>query len=859
MMRKAFLKTLLTVLAIVLFSGRVEALTAPAEHLGFPLGADRKLAGWESIISYLTKLDQESERVFHQTIGISTQGRPIGLTVVSSEENMARLNLHRQTAKRLSDPRTLSRAAVDSLVAEGKVFILFLCNQHSNEIASSNTALELAWSLAEGKDPEMERALRDVIVMIVPSANPDGQDMIVDYYDRFAGTPYEGGDMPWLYHQYAGHDNNRDWFFLNLAENRALVNVLYGNWHPQVMLDVHQMGSTGVRMFVPPFYDPPNPNNPKLIWEQIEVLGSYMKYRLTAAGKSGVINHAYYSGWYQGSVRPNATQHNITALLTENASARIATPVYVEPSELEGTENGLPDYAVRMNFTNPWSGGWWRLRDIIDYQLVSMRAMIDFCARNREQFLRNFHTMAAEALELPEHGAPFAYAIPPDQADPGATARLLEIFSLTRCEIQRAERSFNAGGRLFPENTLVLKTAQPYGRFIKDLLEIKPYPDLRKFPGGPPAPPYDNAAWSLGPLMGVEVVELREPFEASLALLKDDPAAPASSSGTLALLDCRDSNSFLALNYLLASRARVERYGEKVTAEGREWPAGAFLVEAPEKVLRQAADSCRVSLVPAGAVPAGYKYPVKRGRIGLYRGWVPSADEGWTRLVLDRFGFDHSRLTNERVKKGALRRDFEVIVLPSLGREDMITGPGPDSKSLRLRNFPPEYRGGMEKEGVKALEEFVREGGVLIALREACALPLQDFTLPVREASGKTFEGDFFCPGSLLSLDVDNSHPVGFGMPEQTAAFWNSGVLLETFIPHNVELDRRVVASYGAQDLLISGWVIGGKAIQGKPAVVDVSLGKGHVILCGFGVQNRAQSWGAFKLLFNAILLGCAA
>ncbi|MCE5269718.1 M14 family metallopeptidase [bacterium] len=848
-------------LSVILSTGlgprRAAALTSPDDYLGYHLGADRKLAGLEEIDGYLTKLDQESERIFYCQVGTSTQGRPLNMAVISTEQNMARLNAHRTAVRRLADPRTLSGAAVDSLVAEGKVFVLFLCNQHSNEIASSNTALELAWSLAAGTDPVIERALQDVVVMIVPTANPDGQQMIVDYYDRFVGTPYEGGDLPWLYHQYSGHDNNRDWFFLNLAETRALVEVMYGSWHPQVLLDVHQMGSSSVRMFVPPFYDPPNPNNPRLVWEQIEVLGSYMKYCLAASGKSGVINNAMFSGWYQGSVRPNATQHNITALLTETASARIATPLYVERSELTGAE-GLPEYARQMNFIDPWPGGWWRLRDIIDYQLVAMRAMIDCASRHREQFLRNFEHMAAEAVELPEHGAPYAYAIPPRQDDPGAVARLLEIFGRTHCEIQRATEPFSAGGRVYPENTVVLKTGQPYGRFIKDMLEVKPYPDLREYPGGPPKQPYDNAAWSLGPLMGVRVDELTEPFEAELAQLKGAPQAEAASAGGLALLDSRDCNTYLALNMLLDQRVRVERYAEEVSAADRRWSAGALLVEGPERVLGRVADSCRVVFTPVGALPAGYKFPLKRGRVGLYRGWVASEDEGWTRYTLDRFGFDWDRLTNERTKKGGLRRDYEVIILPSLGKDEMITGAGPEAAGWGLRSRPPEYCGGIGKDGVKNLEEFVREGGVLIALREACALPLQEFGLPVREAKGKTFEGEFFCPGSLLRLEVDTRDPVGFGMPQSAAAFWADGVLLETFIPPTVELDRRVVASYAAADPLISGWVVGAKAVQGQPAVVDVSLGKGHVILFGFGPQSRAQSWGTFKLLFNAILRGYA-
>ena len=349
---------------------------------------------------------------------------------------MAGLDRYREIAETIATHK-ITDSEAESLSREGKTFVLILCNQHSNEIASSNTAIQLAYDLAAGADPVMESALENVIVLIAPSANPDGQQMIVDYYRKYVGTRWEGGALPWLYHKYADHDDNRDWFFLNLEENNNWVDVLYGDWFPQALVDVHQMGSLGVRMFVPPFVDPPNPNNPLLIWDKIELLGVNMKYRLAEQGKSGVINNAYYSGWYQGSIRPNATQHNIVALLTENASAKIATPVYVDPSELQGHTKGLPEYGVRMNFTNPWPGGWWRLKDIVDYQLISQKAMIDAMSRYKNDFLLGQHTMKMDACELSSYGAPYAYLVPPAQTDPTSVYRMLKIFERTRCEMSR--------------------------------------------------------------------------------------------------------------------------------------------------------------------------------------------------------------------------------------------------------------------------------------------------------------------------------------------------------------------------------------------------------------------------------------
>ena len=822
------------------------ALTSPEDYLGHRVGADRKLARYDRVIAYLKKLSDESDRVQYMTVGKSTRGVPIALAVVSTEENMRDIEKYRSISRKLTDPRKLGKADAMSLAEQAKVFLLLLCNQHSAEIASSNMAMELAYDLARGFEPELEKALQDVFVMIVPSANPDGQRMIVDHYDKYVGTEYEGGGLPWLYHSYAGHDINRDWFFLNLAETDALVDVMYRDWFPQVMVDVHQMGMAGVRMFVPPFYDPPNPNNHHLIWNQIELFGTYMKYRLAGAGKKGVINNAYYSGWYQGSIRPNATQHHITSLLTENASVRIASPIFVDPSELQGTQKGLPEYGVKMNFTDPWPGGWWRLRDIVEYQLVAFKAMVEACSANRLQLLRNFYRMAAETLDLPAQGAPYAYLVHPNQRDPGSTARMLRIFERTACEIHRAKRPFIADDRIWPENTIVLKVGQPYGRFVKDLLERKPYPDLRKYPGGPPMPPYDNAAWTVPLLMGVEVTEISGPFDTELELLEKAPLPPVYVEGTPALLDCRDNNAYCAVNMLLPRRARVYRFNKAVKVEGETLPPGCFLVEAPTTLLKRVAKAAWVPFRQLKEVPDGEKTLVRAGKIGLYRGWVASMDEGWTRLALDLFDFNHERLDNDRLKRGKLLEEYSVIILPSLGADEIIKG-------HEGTGWPPEYRGGIGKEGVNSLKEFVKQGGTLIALRRACRLVLQEFEIPVyEERTGK----DFYCPGSLVRLEVDNTHSLGYGMPERSAGFYSDGVILGTELPLAAGPDRRVVARYGSKEVLLSGWILGEENVRGKPAVADVSLGKGNIVLCGIGVQNRAQTWGTFKLLFNGIFRG---
>jgi hypothetical protein len=388
---------------------------------------------------------------------------------------------------------------------------------------------------------------------------------------------------------------------------------------------------------------------------------------------------------------------------------------------------------------------------------------------------------------------------------------------------------------------------QPYGRFVKDLMELKPYPDIRKWPGGPPMPPYDNAAWTVPLLMGVKSYEIEEPFEADLVLLDGAPEPPASAVKSLSLLDCRDNNSYHAVNLLLSHNIAVQRLLRPVTSGDVEYPPGCFMVKAQIDDLSEVANRARVQFIPLEEEPNVPKRAVRGGKIGVYRGWVPTADEGWTRRVLDEFDFDYERLTNDRVRDGRLIKDYAVILLPSLGAESIVDGRKGD-------DVPPRYRGGIGQSGIEELKRFVQEGGTLIALRSACGLVINEFDIPVYEDLKGVSNEEFFCPGSLIKLEVDNRQPLGFGMPEHTAGFVSGVTVLGTRPPMPGGPDRRVVARYADKDILLAGWIVGDDLIEGKPAVVESSFGQGNIVLCGLGVQNRAQTWGTFKLLFNSLL-----
>ena len=851
-----------TALVIAWLPWVASAQTAPEQFLGHKAGADRKLADYGQIKAYFEKLDQESAKLKLVTIGESTLKRPIIMAVISAEENLARLDAYREIARKLRDPRSLSGEEAKKLAAEGKTILLITCSIHASEIAASQMSMELAHRLVTGDTPfDTDRILRDVIVLLVPSHNPDGNQMVVDWYRKYLGTKYEGGPMPWLYHHYAGHDNNRDWFMFNLPETRAVSQVLYHDWLPQIHIDEHQMGSTAARLFIPPFMDPPVPNVQPLLWRGVNLCGANMAYDLQKNGFSGVNHGRSFTGWWIGACDDTSWLHNVIGLLSEMASVRVATPIYIEPNEIPQSY-----YEKRMEFPDPWPGGWWRLRDLVDYELTLSLSLVKTAALYKEDFLLNFYRMYKNSVEQVDKNQPFAFVVPAVQPDPPTSLRMIDILMMGGVEVHRAKAGFTAGGRLYPAGSFVVRMAQPYKPYAWALLERQKYPDLRQYPGGPPIPPYDNAGWTLPLQMGVLCDQVDEPFEAELEPVKKaTPPAAAVPTDSYSVLDARVNASYKAAFALLKEKAEVFRSRDAVKGSGFELPPGSFLVKnspAVQKIL--AAEAGKTGLPVFGLSDIGTisKASLKNPRIGLYQSWRSNADEGWTRFVFDDLGVPYSTMHNDafkpaKDKKLDLRAAYDVIVFADEDADIIKTGKiDPTSEYARyfMGNWPPEYEGGIEKEGVDALKAFVESGGILITLNNACGLAFKEFQPPARNALEKVDRSKFFCPTSLLQITVDNATPIGYGMPRKAAAMFSDGLALTTWAPPSGDWDRKVVAAYAESDVLLSGWLLGEDMIARKAAVVDASYKKGRIILIGFPCQNRAQTHGTYKFLLNGLL-----
>lgn len=662
--------------------------------------------------------------------------------------------------------------------------------------------------------------------------------------------------MPWLYHHYAGHDNNRDFYMFNLPETRAIGGALYRDWLPQVFIDEHQMGSNGARQFIAPYNDPTLPDVHPLVWRGIEVMGANMRYDLEKAGKTGVVSGEGYTGWWTGGEDEVSWPHNIVAFLTEAASAKVATPINLSRNEL-----GARFTQPRMNLPHPWPGGWWRLQDIVDYELIFNFSAIHTVYQRKMDFLLNFYRMNKDGIEAP--GGEGAFIVPATQRDPLTVLKMVQIMRLGGLEVQQAEEAFVASGRSFPAGSFIVPLAQPYRPYAVTLLDRQRYPDMRQYDGGPPIAPYDNAAWTLPLLMGVDSVRVDQPVTARVKPVGEvtyPVVTWPSRHARYLVLDSALNGAYAVASAILAQGGAVMRALEPLKTAGRIFAPGAFVITNDEHLPNTAESLLQkwhVPAVPLDTVQGIRMGALKRPRIGVYQSYQSNMDEGWTRYVLDELGIPYVTLHNNDLrdaKTSGLQAAVDVLILPSEDPEVIVTGQRAGGQGRGPRGpMPPEYEGGIGRDGVDALKAFVKAGGTIVAVNEACGLAFRDLDAPAADALKGVDRTKFFLPNSIVRISVDPNTPLGFGMAPVSAAMFSNGVVMDTFDPGRADVERQVVATYPPDNILLSGWLIGGERMAGKAAVVDVKSGNGRVVLLGFRPLYRAQSHGTYKLLLNAL------
>jgi hypothetical protein len=853
-------------------------VTSPEEAFGFKLGEDRKLADWVQLTAYYKKLSTESNRIRYEELGKTTEGRPFIAVTISAPENLAHLDHYLDIQRRLADPRITSPEEAKKLIAEGKTIVAVTANIHSTEIASSQSVALFTYKLATENDPRTLSILHNVIIVLVPSQNPDGEQLVVDWYKKYVGTPYEGAQPVVIWHHYTGHDDNRDWATFTQVETQLTTEKVLNRWHPQILYDMHQQGADAARIYVPPFVDPFDKNIDPLIISSINALGTNTALEIAQTGKTGVLSYGVYDFW--SPLRDYISLHNGLRILTESASANIASPITV-PFDRLGRGIGYDSKVATWNFPNPWKGGVWRLGDIVDYQKDAFFSIMADAATFRERYLTNFYTIGQNAVNR-AFGQPYAWVIPAEQTDPVVTARLINTLRIADVEVQRATAPFTANGQQFAAGSYIVPLGQPFGAFAKSVLEIQHYPNIAEYPGGPLQRPYDVTAQTLPLLFGVSAVEVKNKFEATTQPVDRAKPTPGKLEGHSAngyLIADKSNSSLYAAFSLLAQNVQVYRL------TGGSDPGTIYIPEQPGLAakLTKLATDFSLDIKPAGAVETGSALALHLPRIGLYQSWVASMDEGWTRFIFDQNHIPYTRLVDADVRKGNLEQRFDVIVLPDNSARAITTGsrgfgegeappaaagaganaaqgaggrarraaPDANDGASRPPQTPPEFLGGLGPDGVAALQAFTQNGGTIVAFNHASEVYTKKGGA-VENALDTIDRRQYYIPGSILQVSVDPTNPIAFGSSPTVPIFYENGPIFR------VTSGAQSIASFTSDTPLLSGWILGGNFLKGTSVIAQENVGNGHLILFGFRPQYRAISEVTYKFFFNALLYSAA-
>ncbi len=839
----------------------------PEQFIGFTVGADNKLARWDRIVEYMKAVAASSDRVRLRELGKTNNGNAFVMLEIAAPETLKNLDRYKQYERKLyfqnGAPTPRER---DEIFRQGKVVVMVGASVHATEVGPTQAALELVHHLVTDDSAATKNILDNVILLLVPSLNPDGQILVTDWFNKNLGTPYEASPLPVLYHPYIGHDNNRDMYMLTQKESQFVAQVAWHDWFPSVWLDQHQMGAGGPRIFVMPATDPINPNVHPLIYRWNAIMGQSQAAALEAAGKDGIIYNSTYTNFWQGAMAWAGWWHNQIGLLTEIASVRIASPTdqiktaarssgpgdFVREAAFDAVVPGMAtlgapvDTTPRTEYPRPWLGGRWTLRDIVDYQFISTLALLDTAADRRETMLRQIYEVNRQTVEDGRTGVVKSILIPLDlQQDSREAMHLAERLMMGGVEVYRAESAFDVDDTPYSAGTLVVPMTQVFARYAKDLLEKQNYPEVRRAPTLPPEAPYDMTAWSLGLQFGVTVDFANEPLQ-NVKLTR--VTAPLKTTGRVTgngprfMFEYTGADSAVVVNRLLLGGVKVA-----FTPSSHALVDGASRSQL-EELARDLGVSFSTVEAPPPGVPDEPKQPLRTPRVALYAPWTSgNIDEGWTRWVLEQYEFPFTTVYNADIRAGGLRRRFDAIILADQAPREIVDG----NLGAAIR---PEYRGGIGDIGVDSLQRFVSDGGTLIALGAASDLVIDRFPVPVRNQKRALRRDQHFAPGTILRIQVDTSNPVGYGMASDTYGFYNNSPFF-TLVDGFNATRASVIARYPNEDIVASGWLRGEDAMAGRAAVVEVDLKPGRILLFGLRPQHRAQTHATFPMLFNALYL----
>lgn len=872
------MRLLLSIIFSVLFTSALFAqnktgITTPEAFFGFKPGTDRMLLDYEALIKYLQKIDGQSARLKMIQIGESPLNKPMYIAAVSSAENISRLDSLKIINKKLALDATLSKRDLQRMVQNGKVFVLLTMSMHSDEVGPSQATPQIVYDLITSDDDTINQQLAEVVLMIVPCHNPDGMDMVVDHYRKYKGTKYEGSSMPGVYHKYIGHDNNRDFVTLSQKDTRAIARIYDKDWFPQVMFEKHQMGARGPRYFVPPMHDPIAVNIDANLWDWTWVFGSNLAKDMTRAGLAGISQHYIFDDYWPGSTE-TCLWKNVIGMLTECSSADYATPVYVEPTELSVGGKGLSEYKKSINMTLPWKGGWWRLSDIVQYEIVSTKSILKTAALHKKEILRLRNTLCKREVQKGKSKPPFYYILPQKQKDQSELVDLVHLLNEQGVNVYRLQSDQVIASRTFHAGDIVVPLAQPFRAFIKEVMERQKFPERHYTPDGKLIRPYDITSWSLPLHRGLECVEVNRPvagFSSELKPIEDNYSLLKSvpDSYWAMVLPVSENESYKIAFYASRLGLQVKRLDKITDFNDTKVNDGSFII------MTSGATGSKLKKLEAllTVQPIFLKAPVKfessalrLPRIALVETYFHDMDAGWTRFIFDQYHIPYTVLHPGDFEAIDFNKKFDVVVFPDADKSVLMEGKWKSGNEYYIPSYPPEFTKGIGKKGLEKLLKFLSEGGRILSWGRSTGLFMgakeirwskknkENFQLPVQDISKNLNKEGLYIPGSLIRMKLKKHHPLTLGLPDEVGIFYRGHPVFTTSIPH-FDMDRRVIGWFPDGDLLLSGYAEKQKMLSNKSAMVWLKKGKGQLILYAFNPQFRGSTQGTFKLLFNALLL----
>ena len=890
--------------------------TSPTEQFGHEIGADYVLFNYTQLYDYWHVLADESERITVHDFGLTSEGRPQIMAIITSPENHRQIERYQEIAARLAHAEGVTEAEARELSQTGKAVVWIDGGLHATEVLGAQQLTELVYRMVTRDDAETLRILDDVILLAV-HANPDGHELVADWYMRH-DDPLERttSGVPVLYNKYAGHDNNRDFYMSELAETTNMNRVMYREWFPQIVYNHHQTGPEGAIMFAPPFRDPPNHNLDPLIITSLDAVGAAMHGRFVREGKGGTTmrSGASYSTWWNGGLRTTPYFKNMIGLLTETRGHPTPIEIPFVPSRQ------LPHGDLPL----PVEPGTWHFRQAIEYSQTANMAVLDHASRHRDQLLFNIWRMGTNSIERGSRDnwtiLPFqiddasvelaaageengrgdrsavgtvedyrrilrdpakrdarGYIIPADRGDFLTATKFVNALLKNGVQVHRATADFQAGGTRYASGSYVVKAAQAFRPHVLDMFEAQHHPNDFAYPGGPPIAPYDNAGWTLAFQMGVEFDRVPEAFDGPFEVVTEDLVSPprgriVNAAGASGFVVEHLNDAFRVVNGVLAEGGRVFWMQQSFMENGVTYAEGSFYFPSDRDtrvILEEAAGELGLTFHGVSSAPTGGALELQRPRIALWDRYGGSMPSGWTRKILEDFNFDFDVVYAPEIDQGELASKYDVLILedgavPSARGEGGGRGSGGRGGSPEAQSIPSEFRDRLGSvtvtTTVPAILEFADQGGTVIAIGSSASLA-EHAGLPVSNhltVDGRSLTDDeYYTPGSIHSLKIEHGSPLTYGLGERVDVMISHSLLFDLADGHRAQGVRRI-GWFDTDRPLRSGWAWGQERMRGGTALLEADRGEGKLFIFTPKITFRAQPHGTFPLLFNAIFYGTA-